>query len=76
MNKPVKNLSDAVAAVGELPAAAQEAIARELLERVEDFTRSRLSDEQANEVVRRLASTPNYADPKDLKAFFQRHGIV
>ena len=76
MNKPVKLLTDAFAAVGDLPPAAQEAIARELLERVGDFTNSRLSDEQNNEIARRLANPPNYADPSDLRAFFSRHGIA
>ena len=66
-------LSDLVEAVRKLPNETQEALLEEFAERVSDFSDSRLSEEQRDEVDRRLAN-PRYADPEAVRALFARHG--
>jgi hypothetical protein len=66
-------LSDFVNAVQKLPGETQEALLNEFLERVSDLD-SGLTDEQRDEVRRRLAN-PSYADPEAVRALFARHGM-
>ena len=75
MSKNVADkLTDLVKAVRELPDETQEALLEEFAERVSEFTESGLSDEQRDEVRRRLAN-PRYADPAAVRALFARHGV-
>jgi flagellar motor switch protein FliG len=67
-------LTDLVKAVRELPDETQEALLEEFAERVSEFTESGLSDEQRDEVRRRLAN-PRHADPAAVRALFARHGV-
>ncbi len=72
----IENLDKAVKAVRELPAAAQEAIAHELLERVSDFSSSHMSDDQRTEVKRRLAKARRHATDEEVQAVFRRYSPV
>ena len=75
MTKSVTDkLSDLMEAVRKLPDETQEALIEEFAERVSDFSGSGLSDEQREEVDRRLAN-PRYADPEAVRALFARHGV-
>lgn len=69
----LEKLDRAVKAVRELPEEAQEAIAHELMERVSEFSRSHLSDEQREEVRRRLSKPRRYASDDEVKAVLRRY---
>ena len=66
-------LTDLVEAVRKLPDETQEALIEEFAERVSDFADTGLTDEQRDEVRRRLAN-PRYADPEVARSLFSRHG--
>ena len=75
MTKTVaEKLSDLVKAVKELPDETQEALVDEFSSRLSDFTDSALSDEQRDEIDRRLAN-PRYADPDKVREFFARFDV-
>jgi hypothetical protein len=75
MDKSVaEKLTDLVAAVRRLPDESQAALVDEFAERLSDFTDATLSDEQRNEVDRRLAN-PRYADLDRVREFFSRFGV-
>jgi t-SNARE complex subunit (syntaxin) len=71
-----EKLDEAVRAVRELPAAAQEAIAHELLERVSDYSSSHMNDDQRTEVKRRLAKARQHATDEEVQAVFHRYSPV
>lgn len=73
MTKPT-NLDTAVEAVRKLPEEAQETIAHELMETVRVYRHLRLSEEQREEVRRRLAEPdPEMASDKEVEAVFNRY---
>lgn len=67
---------EAVDAARGLPAEQQEALAAELLERIDEFKRSALSGADSAEVAHRLAEPALYADDEKVRAFFARHGVA
>ena len=74
MSKTItEKLTDLVTAVRRLPDESQAALVDEFAERLSDFTDSTLSDQQRDEVGRRLAN-PRYADPDRVRDFFARFG--
>lgn len=68
-----EKLDHAVKAVRTLPEEAQEAIAQELMERVSEFSHSHLSEEQRDEVRRRLAKPRHYASDEEVRAVLRRY---
>jgi hypothetical protein len=66
-----EKLTDLVTAVRRLPEESQAALVDEFAERLSDFTDSTLSEQQRDEVGRRLAN-PRYADPDRVRDFFAR----
>jgi hypothetical protein len=73
MTKHAKpELESAFAAVQSLPEPVQEAMAAEILERVQELSQSNLTEAQRAEVRKRLSSPPRYADPETVRAFFRR----
>jgi hypothetical protein len=72
---PKRRLDEALAAARTLPQSQQDALAAEIMERVDELSASSLSPAQRDEIKRRLAEPPRYADPVDVRAFFGRHGI-
>jgi hypothetical protein len=68
-----EKLTDLVTAVRRLPDESQAALVEEFAERLSDFTDSTLSEQQRDEVGRRLAN-PRYADPDRVRDFFARFG--
>ena len=74
MNKNMHSrLTAAVAAVKELPEAAQEALVEEFFDRVASFADSVLSPEQRDEVARRLALPPRTVPASHIDAIFDRY---
>jgi hypothetical protein len=67
-------LESAFAAVQSLPEPVQEAMAAEILERVQELSQGHLTEAQRAEVRNRLSSPASYADPEAVRAFFARHG--
>lgn len=73
MSKTVADkLTDVVDAVRELPADAQQAIVRELEERVADMTKSHMSQEQRAEVKRRLSGPREHVPDETVRAILRR----
>ena len=73
MNK-TSNLDKAFEAVKQLPKEAQEAIAEDLMEAVSGYRHLRLTDEQREEVRRRLSEKdPAMATEEQVQAFFGRY---
>jgi hypothetical protein len=70
-----KHFDNALAAVRALPTEIQDALAIELLGRVEDFAQAGLVPSQLAEVQRRLTTTPLYADDEAVTSFFAKHGV-
>jgi hypothetical protein len=68
-----EKLTDLVTAVRRLPDESQAALVEEFADRLSDFTDSKLSEQQRDEVGRRLAN-PRYADPDRVREFFARFG--
>lgn len=68
-----EKLTDLVTAVRRLPDESQAALVDEFAERLSDFTDSTLTEQQRDEVGRRLAN-PRYADPDRVRDFFARFG--
>jgi hypothetical protein len=68
-----QKLRDAVKAVEALPAEAQDAIVKELEERVADFADGQMSDAQRDEVKRRLASPQRHVPAEMVRALLRRY---
>jgi hypothetical protein len=74
MNKPVQpDLERAFASASTLPREQQDALAAEILSRVNELSASELTEAQRAEVQARLAAPARYADPAKVQAFFARH---
>ena len=69
-----EKLADLVKAVEALPGQTQEALIEEFSDRLSDFVDNTLSDEQRQEVARRLAN-PRYADSGKMEESFARYGV-
>ena len=74
MSKTVaEKLTDVVDAVRELPVDTQEALVRELEDRVADVTKCHLSDEQRAEVRRRLAAPREHVSNETVREILRRY---
>jgi putative addiction module component (TIGR02574 family) len=68
-----EKLTDVVDAVRDLPVDTQEALVRELEDRVADLTKSHMSEEQRAEVKRRLAGPREYVSDETVRAILRRY---
>lgn len=69
------SINDVVEALERLPDEVRFVVSREVLDRIADLNVSHLSDDQRQEVARRLAEPAGNASAADVAAFFARHGI-
>jgi hypothetical protein len=77
MNKPARSpIDEALESARALPEPVQDALAAEIMARVEQLSQSLLTDAQRAEIEARLAAPPRYADPTTVKLFFARHGVI
>ena len=68
-------LEEAVRAIQELPEQTQLVLAAEIMERVQTFASSPLTEAQRVEVRRRLAAEPDYVDEATVAAAYERFGV-
>jgi hypothetical protein len=68
-----EKLAEAVLAAAGLPEDAQEAIAEEVLARVADFSKSRLTTAQKEEIKRRLSRPRRHVPDADVRALLRRY---
>ena len=74
MSKTVaEKLADVVDAVRVLPEDTQEALVRELQDRVADITKSHMSEEQRAEIKRRLAGPREHVSDETVRAILRRY---
>lgn len=74
MSKTVaEKLTDVVDAVRDLPVDTQEALVRELEDRVADLTKSHMSEEQRAEIKRRLAGPREHVPDETVRAILRRY---
>ena len=73
MSKTVaEKLADVVDAVRDLPVDTQEALVRELEDRVVDLTTSHMSEEQRAEIKRRLARPREHVPDETVRTILRR----
>jgi len=75
-DQPKHPIDEAFAAARALPEPVQEALAAEIMARIDQLEHSSLTTAQRAEIRARLASRPQYADAEAVRAFFDRHGVV
>jgi putative addiction module component (TIGR02574 family) len=74
MGKTVaEKLTDVVDAVRDLPTDTQEALVRELEDRVADLTKGHLSEGQRSEIKRRLAGPREHVPDETVRAILRRY---
>ena len=73
-SQPKHPIDEAFAAARNLPEPLQEALAAEIMTRIDQLGRSSLADNQREEIKARLAAPPVYADATAVEAFFKSHG--
>ena len=75
MNDPRGHpIDEAFAAARNLPEPVQEALAAEIMARIDQLGRSSLNHQQRAEIKVRLSTPPVYTDVAAVEAFFKRHG--
>jgi hypothetical protein len=72
--QPKRPIDEAFAAARELPQTVQEALAAEIMSRVDQLGHSGLSEEQRAEIEARLAMPAVYADGAAARDLFERFG--
>ncbi len=75
-NQPKHPIDEAFDAARNLPEPVQEALAAEILDRIDQLGRSGMTEAQRAEVKARLAAPATYADPAAVRDFFRRHGVA
>ena len=75
-NQPKHPIDEAFDAARNLPEPVQEALAAEILARIEQLGHSGMTEAQRAEVKARLSVPAAYADPAAMRDFFRRHGVV
>ena len=69
-------IDEAFDAARKLPGPVQEALAAEIIARIEQLGHTEMTDAQRAEVKARLSAPATYAEPASVRDFFRRHGVA